>query len=130
MHLGVTKESFFVGDQSWIGSADYTPPRSITLDFSAFTKNTHYPNDLLKSGIPLGILTATGLAVPFNSAGTNGEQTLAGFLFSELDVSGFAATDDPSGALFYRGVVRTSRLPIAVNAAGQTSAAGRLIWVP
>ncbi len=130
MHLGVTRENFFVGDQSWIGSADYTPPRSITLDFSAFTKATHYPNGFLKSGIALGQLTATGLFVPFNSAGTTGEQNLAGFLFSELNVDGFAATDDPSGALFYRGVVRTSRLPQAVNAAGQTSAAGRLIFIP
>lgn len=121
MHLGFKRESFFVGDQSWIGSADYNPPRSITLDFSAFTKADHYPNDFLKSGIPLGILTATGLAVPFNAAGTDGSQNLAGFLFSELDVSGFAADDDPSGALFYRGVVRTSRLPIAVSAAGQDS---------
>lgn len=129
MHLGVTKESFFVGDQSWIGSADYNPPRSITLDFSAFTKNTHYPNDFLKSGIPLGILTATGLAVPFDSAASTGAQILAGFLFSELNVSGFASTDDPSGALFYRGVVRTSRLPIAVNSAGKASNTN-IIYVP
>lgn len=129
MHLGVTRENFFVGDQSWIGSADYTPPRSITLDFSAFTKADHYPNDFLKSGIPLGQVTATGLFVPFNSAGSDGSQVLAGFLFSELNVSGFSATDDPSGALFYRGVVRASRLPIAVNAAGKTSNPS-LIFIP
>src|SRR5689334_12273432 len=37
----------------------------ITLDVSAFTAETHYPNGYLKSGIPLGKITATGKYGPY-----------------------------------------------------------------
>lgn len=106
MQLGMTRENFFVGDQSWIGSADYNPPRSITLDLAKFTKATHYPNGFLLSGIPLQENTTTGLFEPATTK-------LDGVLFSELDI---VRTDvNPSGALFYRGVVRNNRLPVAIT---------------
>jgi len=129
MHLGVTREDFFVGDQSWIGSRDFTPPRNVTLDLSAFTKATHYPNGFLLSGIAIAPITATGLYGPYDSAATDGREndTDGGFLFSEIPVSMVDNTADPSGALFYRGVVRSSRLPLSVDAA---TFGDRIIFVP
>lgn len=53
-------------DRSWLGSAHGTAAtRSITLDISAFTANTHYPNGFIPSGIVLAQLTATNLFVPY-----------------------------------------------------------------
>ncbi len=43
--------SLIVEDRSWLGDVDGTQAtRSVTLLISLFTKNTHYPNDVLKSG--------------------------------------------------------------------------------
>lgn len=64
--------SFQAENRSWmIGThgAEETP--SITLDVSAFTANTHYPNGFIPSGTPLGKITASGLYAPY--AGTTDE---------------------------------------------------------
>jgi hypothetical protein len=50
------------GDQSWLASLHAVrEARSGTLDVSAFTKATHYPNGYFISGLPLGQITATKL---------------------------------------------------------------------
>lgn len=55
MDLSVRKTSpLVVEDRSWLGDVDGTQAtRSITLLMSAFTKNTHYPLGILKSGTVL-----------------------------------------------------------------------------
>jgi len=64
--LTLRTEAFGVDDQSWLGSAHGTDStESITLDTSAFTPSVHYPDGYFKSGIPLGLIAATGLYGPY-----------------------------------------------------------------
>ena len=129
MNLTTTTETFQNEDQTWLGSAHGTDMcRSITLDTSAFTAGTHYPNGYFPSGLPLGRITATGLYGPYDGAATDGRETLAGFLFTTVDAPS-VNTVDPQGALLDHGRVVAAKLPIAVDAAGQTDAAGRIIFV-
>ncbi len=55
MDLSVRREGPWVPeDRSWLGSRDGTEvTRSITLDVSAFTEGTHYPDGYIKSGTVL-----------------------------------------------------------------------------
>lgn len=53
-------------DRSWLASREGTgTSRSITLDTSAFTAGTHYPDGFFKSGIPLAKITSSGLYGPY-----------------------------------------------------------------
>jgi hypothetical protein len=53
-------------DRSWLGSAHgTTATRTITLDVSAFTEGTHYPNGFIPSGTVLSEL-ASGLFGPYS----------------------------------------------------------------
>lgn len=66
MDLSLRTENFSNDDQSWLGSAHGTDAaRTITLDTSAFTANTHYPNGFFPSGLALGRITATGKYGPY-----------------------------------------------------------------
>lgn len=60
MDIAVRKTSpLIVEDRSWLGDVDGTKStRSITLLVSAFTKNTHYPLGILKSGTVLAQFTS------------------------------------------------------------------------
>ncbi len=63
--ISVTTEAFSVEDRSWLGSRDGTDvTQGITLDISAFTAPTHYPNGYIPSGIVLAKLTS-GLYGPY-----------------------------------------------------------------
>jgi hypothetical protein len=123
-------ETFGQEDQSWLGSAHGTDmARSITLDVSAFTANTHYPQGFLLSGLPLGKITATGKYGPYNDASSDGTEVLAGFLLTGVRVNTLDNTIDVQGALYIHGVVVTAKLPVAVNANGVADVAGRIIFV-
>ena len=66
MNLNPVTETFYQEDQSWLGSAHGTDSaRSITLDTSAFTAGTHYPNGYFLSGLPLGRITSSNLYAPY-----------------------------------------------------------------
>lgn len=108
----LNSETITTGDQSWLGSthALYNA-RSVAPDEAAFPIGT-YPNGV-PSGTPLSILTTTGKAAPYDGAGTDGTQTLAGFL----------VTDQPAGVngnaswpMLDHGRIRTDRLPVAFTA--------------
>lgn len=60
MDIAVRRTSpIIVEDRSWLGDVDGTQAtRSITLLVAAFTKNTHYPNGLLKSGTVISQYTS------------------------------------------------------------------------
>lgn len=129
MDLTLKVESFQQDDQSWLGSAHGTSSaRPVTLDTSQFTANTHYPNGYFPSGLPLGKITATGKYGPYNDAASDGTQTLVGFLFCAVDAPS-VNTVDPVGAILDHCRVREAKLPIAVDAAGKTDVAGRIIFV-
>ena len=121
MDLTIKRESFGQDDQSWLGSAHGTnAAQTITLDVSTFTKATHYPEGWLKSGLPLA---KSGNKYVLWAPTAN----LAGFLFTTVRVPVSTAT--PVGAAILEpGRVKTAKLPVSVDAAGQATAAGRIIF--
>lgn len=127
MDLGIRRTSVAQDDQSWLGSAHGTDaPQSITLDVTTFTAGTHYPEGWLKSGLPLRVVTpATGTTAARYGLWTT-TSTLAGFLFTTTQVP--AGATKVGGSLLEHGRVKIAKLPVSVDAAGQTSAAGRIIF--
>ncbi|MFI6444720.1 head decoration protein [Kitasatospora sp. NPDC050543] len=126
MDLTLRTETFQQDDPSWLGSAHGTDaPRSITLDTTKFTANTHYPNGYFPSGLALGIVTATGKFGPYDDAASDGRQTLVGFLLTTRRAP--HTTGAPIvAAMLDHGKVVASRLPIAVDANGKADVAGRI----
>lgn len=128
MNLNPNVEGFGQDDQSWLASAHGTDnARTITLDTSAFTAGTHYPNGYFPSGLPLGKITATGKYGPYNNASSDGTEVLAGFLFTAVAAPS-VNTVDPQGAMIWHGAVIEAKLPVAVDSAGKTDVAGRITF--
>lgn len=128
MDLSVRTESHYQDNQSWLGAAHGTDAgRSITLDTSAFTAGTHYPNGFFPSGLPLGKITATGMYGPYNNGASDGTEVLAGFLLTPVK-PGSPTTVDVGGVLFEHGRVVEANLPIAIDAAGRADVAGRITF--
>lgn len=128
MDLTLRTESYAVDDQSWLASRHGVgEAQSVTLDTSAFTAGTHYPDGFFKSGLPLARLTATGKYVPYAGGGTGGAETLAGFLFGAVKAPS-VNTVDVVGAMLDHCKVVAAKLPVAVDTAGQADVAGRIIF--
>ncbi|WP_179892098.1 head decoration protein [Streptomyces sp. rh34] len=118
-------------DRPWLASlVGVQDTNTITLDLSKFTADTHYvvsANPLLqgrtvmKSGIPLGKITASGLYAPYASAAVDGSEDLAGFLVSEISFN--PTSVKASGALLWHGEVFAAELPVALDPATVTSVA-------
>lgn len=129
--ISVRSTSYQVDNRDWlIGThgTDATP--SVTLDISKFTANTHFPNGFIRSGQPLGIVTATGLYGPYDDAASDGRQVCRGLLFSfakAVDEFGVARTK-VGGARFVHGVVKESKLPVSIDANGKADLP-LIIWV-
>ncbi|WP_186783736.1 head decoration protein [Streptomyces sp. CBG33] len=131
MDLSLKTESFTQDRRDWLGSAHGTDaPVSVTLDVSKFTKATHYPNGFIKSGIPLGKVTATGRYGPYDGAATDGREDLVGFLFTaqDVDARGVASTS-AVGSMLIHCFIREAKLPVPVDADGKTAVSGRIIFV-
>lgn len=120
--ISVSSLSYQTEKRSWLLSPHGTDPGatpSVTLDVSAFTAATHYPNGYLMSGIVLGKITATGLYAPYVDAAVDGTGTAAGILFASVKVPNTAdLTKDVGAAILVHGFVGTAKLPIANGAAG------------
>lgn len=128
MQLSTRTTSYQGDDQRWIGSPHGTDhARSITLSLSTFTKATHFPDDYIRSGMPLGRITTSGLYGPYNDAATDGRQALVGFLFTPIAVAP-GSTTDPIAALLEHGRVVEAFLPLPVDAAGKADVAGRITF--
>lgn len=113
MDLTLTTEEFGVGRQDWVGSRHgLNEARPVTINLASFTAATHYPEGWLLSGLPLGIITASGQYGLFDSAAVDGRQTVKGFLLVSVK-----ATGSPVGALLDHGKVVLSKLPVTVTAA-------------
>jgi hypothetical protein len=127
MRLTHTTETWLSEDMTWLASAHGTQSgRSVTLDRSAFTSGTHYPNGYFLAGIPLGKITASGKYGPYNNASSDGTETLAGLLFHAVDAG---STDiDPVAAMLDHCIVVESLLPIAVDSAGKTDVKGAILF--
>lgn len=93
---------------SWLGSAHAIwNCQTVTLDLSAFTQGTHYPDGHIRSGQPLQRL-ASGLYGPYAGTGT-----FSGFLFTDQKVVG---TADIPAPLLDHGRVKIGKLPVAFTA--------------
>lgn len=111
MYLQQTKVAWTQDDQSWLGSAHGTDAtRSITLDTSAFTKATHYPNGYFPSGLAIAPIGSTGKYGPASSSATD-----FGFLFAAVAAPPDGSDFDVVAALLDHGRVIVARLPIAVT---------------
>lgn len=120
-------ETFVSGDDTWLGSEHGTDsPYTITLDPAKFTLSTHAPDGFYRSGTPLGKVTATQMYGPYDNTATDGRETLAGHLYKDVPAPPAGATGGEPASLFWHGRVRTSRLPLPVDAAGQADVAGRI----
>lgn len=124
--ISLTTTSYQVENRSWLLSQWGQGPGenpSIVLDVSAFTEATHYPNGFIKSGEPLGKITAASTADktvvgPYDGAASDGRETCVGFLHSSVKVPASGA--DPGGALVKAGFIKESKLPRSIDAAGKT----------
>lgn len=126
--IAVETTSFYADDRSWLLSQWGQNPGenpSITIDVSAFTAGTHYPNGYIKSGEPLGMITASSsgdkiVVGPYDNAAVDGRQTCIGFLHSAVKVPDLAdTTKDTNGALVKAGFIKEGRLPRAIDANGK-----------
>lgn len=130
--ISVVTTPFQVEKRAWLLSSHGTEPGTTlsgTLDVSALTAATHYPNGYVPSGVVLGIITASGLYGPYDDTAVDGRQTAAGILFSSVKIPNTADTTKDVGiGVLVHGFVKISKLPIAngatgrgyIDAAGQT----------
>lgn len=99
-------ETLGTGDQSWLGSTHgIANARTESVNLSAFTAGTHYPNGYIPSGFPVALVS--GLLVPYDI--TPGTTTGAGIL------AGHILTD--------QSVVGTGNFPVPVLDHGRVKAA-------
>jgi hypothetical protein len=126
--IAVETTNYQVENRSWLLSEWGTGPGenpSVTLDISAFTPATHYPNGYIPSGTPLGRITATSdanktMVGPYDNGAADGRETCYGLLMSAVKVPNPAdTTKDTGGAAVVCGMVKLSKLPIALDANGQ-----------
>ncbi len=103
MDISVRSEGTWTAeDRSWLASRDGTEvTRSITLDTSAFTKATHYPDGFVPSGMVL-VQLASGLYGP-NAGSASEAQTVT-------------ITGTPTGGTFTLTLAGQTTAAIAFNA--------------
>lgn len=121
--LKLTEESWGNEDQRWLGSAHGTDMNeSVTLDGDLFL--TAFPDGVVKSGVVLGKITASGKYGPYNNLATDGREVARGFLFKTTDLRGTtaAAAQDVTAAMLVHGEVIEAYLPTGhgLDAAGRT----------
>ena len=107
-------ETFGAGDQSWLGSAHGIHEcRTETVNVSAFTAGTNYPNGYIPSGTP--VAKVGGLLVPYDSteATTTAAGVLAGFIFTDQPVVG---TGNFAAPVLDHGRVKSAKVPAGANA--------------
>lgn len=116
-------ETLGTGDKSWLGSSHgIRNCRTATVNVSAFTAGTNYPNGYIPSGTPVALVG--GLLVPYASAEvtTTGAGVLAGHLFNDERVVGSGNFAAP---LFDHGRVRAAKVPVGADAFAAPVAAAK-----
>jgi len=121
------EESTGGGDLTWLGSLHGTgEARTVTVLRSSLTAGTHYPEGVLRAGQPLAIVA--GKAVPYNAAGTDGSQILAGFLLRAEKVVGDKNFAVP---LLDHGRIRLARVQAltGVTVAANVANTGQFVFI-
>jgi hypothetical protein len=119
MDISVSTTNYQVDDLSAKISHAY-PPRTVTLDVSAFTEGTHYPNGYIPAHTAIAKITATGLYGPYANGGSGGLEVCAGLTAASARVKG---TADVGAAMHEDGIFDESRLPFTSGAGAIDSAA-------
>ncbi|MGH3356597.1 MAG: hypothetical protein ACRDOJ_11920 [Nocardioidaceae bacterium] len=122
-------ETVGAGDQSWLGSTHGIHEcRTETLDISAFTAATHYPDGHIPSGTP--VAKVGGMLVPYDGteATVTGAGILAGFVLTNQKVEG---TADFAVPLLDHGRIKVDNVPgtFAAPAAAAKSAATNFVFL-
>lgn len=132
MDLTLKSINFSQDRRDWLGSQHGTDvSRSITLDVSTFTAGTHYPDGYLKSGLPLGKITASGKYGLYDDTKVDGRQVCVGLLFTGVEIidrRGRVSTT-VGGSMFVHGFIKTALLPVTIDAAGLADVASRIFTV-
>jgi len=119
-------------DQRWIGGGgrQNMPNRSIILERDLFPKTGRWAADVIPSGEPLGVITATGKYGPHDAAAADGRAVLRGHLFASRPIDR-NSTGDIGGALFWSGEVITNYLPVVppAGANGRADVADHIAYV-
>jgi hypothetical protein len=116
MFLQQTSEAWTQDDQTWLGSAHATDAtRTITLDTSAFTPATHYPNGYFPSGLAVSAIGSTGLYGPAAATATDYV-----FLFTAQKAPDTTNIDVVAPALDHGRIVN-AKLPIPLSGAALTN---------
>jgi hypothetical protein len=117
-------ETWTAEDRAWLGSRDGTDvTQTVTLDTSAFTEATHFPNGYIPSGTILGRITATDLYGPYDNAASDGREVAVGFLYSNTKVR--TGGPDVGAPIHWRGVIRAAKLPRLTTETGGLDSAAR-----
>lgn len=125
MDIRVRKETLLSEDRSWLGSAHGTEAtRTVTLDMAKLTAKV--TDGVIKSGMLLGRITASGQYGPYDPSASDGRETAAGFLFNTITASGAERVGAP---LLEHGAVIEAKLPAGhgLDDAAKTDLAGRII---
>lgn len=110
MSIATTTETFGGGDYRWLTSARGTEhPKSGTLDYSAFTAGTHFPNGYVPSGLAVAKIDSSGLYGPWAGTGT-------------AEVKTFSRTST-GGTVVFVCEGATASVTVDASAAGFTAAA-------
>lgn len=106
MDISVRKTGpYRVEDRSWLGSAHgTTATRTVTIDVSAFTPATHYPNGYIASGTVVSRIDGSGLWGPYVAGSAS-----TGVLFNSTPVR--AGGPDVGAPVLEHGVIYVPNLP-------------------
>ncbi|MGG2460600.1 head decoration protein [Streptomyces sp. RGM 3693] len=110
-------------NRDWLASRHGTDStETITLDLAKLTKNTHYvesphvqPHGYVRSGVPIGRVTASGLYGAYDPTAEDGRQIFAGVVYAEAPLTP-GATLVPA-ALLWHGTVHTAKIPGGIDPA-------------
>ncbi len=115
--------------KAWLAAQHGTGPNempSVTVDTALFPAGAK-ANGYVPSGVLLGRVTATGLYGPYDSAATDGRQTLRGILFQAIDTHN---GDQQFGtAILVHGYVFGRKLPGGAAAATAVEANLKAVYV-
>jgi hypothetical protein len=129
----ITTEETVTASRPWLLSLHGSDMnKTVTLDLSKFTAGTHYtaaanglPNRL-KSGLPLGKITASGLYAPYASGASDGTQVLAGLLDTETAFN--TGSTKVGAALRIHGDVDLDKLPVALTVPAAASRTDNILF--
>lgn len=120
--LNVSRFALQSENRSWLRGPHGTEPganANITLDIPKFAGL--HPNGFVPSGTLVALDSATKKYVPYDSAGTDGSEVPAGFLFGSLTIAEGATV--VGGALYAHGFVNADKLPLKTGKGALDTAA-------